>query len=121
VKETAGSTGLAQWTGVLTGPLVALIGQQILYAVNERECTYAGSHVPLHVIAILLILVVLASAELARRVWRSAARESIPRQGTPEARANFLGILGIGSALFSVLVIITMWLPFFYYGPCHRA
>jgi hypothetical protein len=120
VTRREGSGAVAQWSAVLAGPLIAFTGQQILYILNEKACPGEGLHWTLHAVAVVLIAAVVGVGIMAWRIWQNSVVGD-PSEGGPAANSYFLGVVGVGSAALSVLLIIAMWLPVLYFHSCDRA
>lgn len=106
--------------GVLLGPVVALINQQAIYAVNMWACG-RGMHGTMHIAPALCLIVSLGAAWTSYRDWRAAGSGVEDEEATVLTRSRFLAILGIGISLFSSLIIVAQWAAIFVFDPCMRA
>ena len=106
--------------GVLLGPVVALINQQAIYAVNMWACG-RGLSGTLHIVPALCLIVSLGVAWTSYRDWRASGSGVEDEEGTVLTRSRFLSMLGIGISLFSSIIIVAQWAAIFVFDPCMRA
>ena len=134
-RRIAGRRGLA-WYGVVGGPLLGLLNQQVVYMLAIWACAGHGS-VPLHLVSALCALgAALATwtswSEL-RRIRHDPRAE--PRRERPHGpygdedlaglyeervvgRVRFMAGLGVLSGTLSVLWIVAMWVAVGLLLPC---
>ena len=106
--------------GLLVGPFVVLLNQEIIYASNMWVCG-KGMSWSLHIIPVLSLVMTLAAAYVAHRDWTDLGRGIRDNDATIVERSRFLALLGMGSSALSALLIVAMWLTIFVFGPCMRA
>ena len=106
--------------GVLLGPVVALVNQELIYSVNMWACG-RGMHWTMHIVPLLCLAATLGAALVAYRDWQSVGRGLEDEQATVETRSRFLSLLGIAISVFSSMVILAQWAAIFVFGPCMRA
>jgi hypothetical protein len=125
--SVTGATRFTRWPGllslslgVLLGPVVALINQQVIYQSDMWACGF-NAHGTLHVIPTLCVIVAVGAAVAAYRNWIAVGRGVEVEHDGVDARTRFLALLGISISVFSALVIIAQWLAIFVFTPCMRA
>lgn len=121
------SAQFARWPGMLSlslglvlGPLAALANQQLIYVVNMWACGHRQRGV-MHLVPILCLIVVVATAVAAHLNWRALGRGFEDELGAVEARSRFIALLGMAISVFSAIVILAQWLAIFVFDPCMRA
>jgi hypothetical protein len=116
-KEGAGPGRL--WAGVLAGPLAMLLQLQVNYALVLWACG-SGREWPLHLTALLALVVTVAGGLLSWRNWRQSGAEWEDEGAGVIPRSRFMAAVGILAGVLFALVIIAQWIPIFVYGPCER-
>jgi hypothetical protein len=106
--------------GLLTGPVVVLLNQVLIYASNMWVCG-KGMSWSLHIIPVLSLVMTLTAAYVAHRDWTDLGRGIRDNDATIVERSRFLALLGMGSSALSALLLVAMWLTIFVFGPCMRA
>jgi hypothetical protein len=106
--------------GVLLGPVVALINQQLIYSVNMWACG-RGMHQTMHIVPALCLIVALGAAWTAYSDWNTVGRGVEDEAATIATRTRFTSLLGIAISLFSAVVILAQWAAIFVFDPCMRA
>ena len=106
--------------GVLAGPVLALVNQESIYAVNMWSCGH-GMQAPMHIAPAICLALSIAVAIMAYRDWTAVGRGVEDEHGTIETRTRFLSLLGITISVFSALVIVAQWLAIAVFDPCMRA
>lgn len=100
-----GWTGpLALWTGILAGPTAWMLDLGIAYPLAQLSCIHGRSPI----VGWLTIGALLMIAGGAWVSWRSLqALPDLPTDGgTPEPRARFMALVGLGTSAFFTLVVI---------------
>lgn len=106
--------------GVLLPFVSVLAAQGIMYMSLPWAC--ARQHrLPLHVPAVVSLLVIAWCGVTALGDWRRAGGNTGTENDTVLGRSRFLALLGIASALFAALIQLVMWLPIFIIDPCMRS
>jgi hypothetical protein len=106
--------------GVLLGPIIALVNQQMIYAGDMYACgrNLRGA---LHIIPVLCLVVAIGTCVAAFINWRAVGKGLEDEHDGVVARTRFLALLGITISAFSVLVILGQWLSIFVFPACARA
>jgi hypothetical protein len=130
VRENAADHGVAafsRWPGLLSstlgvvlGPVLALLNQQLIYAANMYACGRNLQHA-MHVIPALCLLATIGAGVTARRDWKAVGAGVEDEEATVAARTRFLSIVGMVVSAFSALVILAQWAAIFVFDPCMRA
>ncbi|HSQ32287.1 MAG TPA: hypothetical protein VLN49_20670 [Gemmatimonadaceae bacterium] len=130
LRENAADHGLAAFTrwpgllslslGVLLGPVIALVNQELIYAANMWTCGH-GYRATMHLIPLLCLVVTIGTGITAFRDWRASGGGVEEEEATVASRTRFLAIAGIGISIFSSLVVIAQWAAILVFGPCMRA
>ncbi len=120
-SEFARWRGLLRLTlGMLLGPVVALINQQLIYVADDWACGH-GMRAAVHVVPILCLVVTIGTAVVAYRAWRAVGAGVEDEQATVAARTRFMSLCGMLISVFSSLVILAQWAAVFVFAPCMRA
>jgi hypothetical protein len=130
VRENAADRGLPAFTrwpgllssslGVVLGPVMALINQQLIYAAATYACGRNLQHT-VHVIPALCLAVAIGAGITAYRDWKAVGSGVEDEEATVASRTRFLSIIGAVISLFSSLVITAQWAAIFVFDPCMRA
>jgi hypothetical protein len=110
---------LRLWIGVLAGPLVALLEQEVLYLLVPDACA-RGHELPLHLAALTALLLIVGAGLLALREWRRVAEEA-HGTGGPRARSRFMAAVGMLTSIIFGLGIAAHWLAVIVLGACQTA
>jgi hypothetical protein len=117
----------ARWRGLLSlslgivlGPLVALIHQETVYAVNMWACG-RHLHATMHIVPVLSLVVVFGAAYGGYLNWNAIGRGVEDEHASIVTRTRFLALLGMTISIFSALVILAQWFAIFMFEPCMRA
>jgi len=104
---------LAQWTGILTGPIVFAADEFISYSIVQWSCGHQNTAL-LHLITVVALVLIAGGAWSAWRTFIETPSD-LPYDpdvevrdviGVRLARARFLAVLGLlMSAFFAALVI----------------
>jgi hypothetical protein len=117
-KEGAGPALL--WLSVLAPPLAALAQLQTNYALVLWACGRAQTW-PLHMVALLALLVSIGCGLLAWRNWQKAGADWTDDGAGPIPRSRFMAAVGMLVSAHSALVIIAQWIAVFVFDPCQRS
>lgn len=101
---------LAQWIGVLTGPIVWLLQLQVNYSLVQTACE-TGRKWPLHVVSLLALLLVTAAAAVSWRLWKRLPEGSTEEGPPRETRSRFMALCGLVTSALFALVIVAMEIP----------
>lgn len=114
------STGalLAQWTGLLAGPVAWLLQLQVAYTLIPWACTHDQQGISLHVVTLVALLLSVAGAFVSWREWQRAGRELPGPAGGPIPRSRFMAVMGLATSAFFFLVILMQGLASFILHPC---
>ena len=107
---------LRLWIGVLTGPLVALLEQEVQYLLVPGACA-GGRELPLHVTALIAFLLIVGAGLLAAREFRRAGQVA-DENGGPRARSRFMAAVGMLTSIVFGLVVAAHWLAVVILGVC---
>jgi hypothetical protein len=106
--------------GIVVGPIVALVHQQTVYAVNMWACG-RNLHATMHIVPVLALIVVLGAAYGGYLNWTAVGRGVEDEDGNVVTRTRFLALMGMAISVFSALVIVAQWFAIFMFDPCMRA
>ena len=108
-----------QVVALIGGPAAVLLTQQAKYLLVAPAC--ASGHVaPLHVAALIGVLLALACGALAFREWRLAGGGWPDHEGGSVGRTRFMGVLAMLMAASAALVMIAQWIPDWIVSPCQH-
>jgi uncharacterized protein YqgC (DUF456 family) len=106
--------------GLLLGPVVALVNQELIYSVNMWACGH-GLHAVIHIVPALCLIVTIGAAITAYRDWKAVGAGVEDEEATVATRSRFVALLGMMTSIFSTAVIIAQWAAVFVFDPCMRA
>ena len=106
--------------GLVLGPTVALVNQQLIYSVNMWACG-RGLHGVMHIIPALCLVVVAGTGIGAYLNWIAVGRGLEDEHDSVATRTRFAALLGMAISLFSAIVIVAQWAAIFVFDPCMRA
>jgi hypothetical protein len=107
---------LRLWAGILTGPLVALLEQGVQYLLVPGACA-GGRELPLHLAALVALLLIAGAGMVALREWRRAGTVADDAAGA-RARSRFMAIVGVLTTGIFGLVVAAHWLAVLVLGAC---
>ena len=116
-KEGAGPGML--WAGVLAAPTAMLAQLQANYSLVHWACANSRTW-PLHLVALLALLVAVGGGLLSWRNWHRAGASWEVEGAGVAPRSRFMAIVGMLLSAHISLVILTQWAAIFFYGPCQR-
>jgi len=112
-----GRDTLVLWASLLVGPLAALAGQWVAYALVTTACERRSS-VFVHGVHLVALILVGAGFVAGRRAWQRLGRGEAGEQPGIAGRARFMAVSAMISNVFFALVIVCFWLADFLVGPC---
>jgi hypothetical protein len=108
---------LALWAGILAGPFAWVLHLQTSYSLTETACA-GGRQWLLHVASLVALLLPIAGALCALRLWRRLPAGSTSHGDDFSSRSRFMALAGIVLSAFFVLVILAQWIPTWILGAC---
>lgn len=105
--------------GLIVGPIAALANQGLAYAAAPWACSH-DRRSAMHVIPALCLVISIAATVSSLRAHRARSGNHHD-DGAEDARSQFMAITGIGTGLFSSLVIVAQWAAIVIFAPCIRA
>lgn len=115
-KSTGGL--LAQWAGLLSGPVAWLLQFQTGYTLIPWACAHDAKAVSLHVVTLVALLLTAAGGFVAWRGWQRAGREQNGGEDRAAARSRFMFVLGLFTSAMFLLVILVQGSASFILHPC---
>jgi len=106
------------WLGVLAGPVVALLQQELGYALVPLACA-GGRELPLHLSHGLALLLIVGGGLLSLGDWRRAGGPD--DAGGPAGRTRFMAAIGLLSAVIFGLAVVAHWIAVIAFGVCQNA
>jgi len=107
---------------VLGPPLATLLAQAASYALAPWACNDGGLPMAaLHAVMVFFLVVIALCGFLAWSLHQGAGGGWPGEEALVADRNRFLGFLGVGSAAFSALVTLGLWIPNWILDPCLRA
>ncbi|HET7608702.1 MAG TPA: hypothetical protein VFL84_08515, partial [Gammaproteobacteria bacterium] len=91
----------------------------IKYVLVEPACA-SGHLAPLHIAALIGVLLALAFGALAFHEWRAAGGGWPDHGGGSAGRTRFMGVLAMLMAGSAALVMIAQWIPDWIVSPCQH-
>lgn len=107
----------APWIALLAGPIVFLMNLQANFTAVPWVCA-TGNYWLLHAIHAFTLLLVIAAGLIAHTIWQASGGGVSSEGADTRSREHFLGLLGVMSAAFSILLIAAQWYPEFVLGAC---
>lgn len=108
-----------QWFGVLAPPVAWLLNLEFGYSLAHAACHGAGI-LPLHLASLVALALGALGGAAALATWRHSG-STWPDDGSGAVqRSRMLATLGLGTAAFFLLMILTQWIPAFVLNPCWR-
>jgi hypothetical protein len=108
-----------QVLALVGGPAAVLLTQQAKYLLVAPACA-SGHLAPLHIAALIGVLLALASGALAFHEWRLAGGGWPDHGGGSAGRTRFMGVLAMMMAASAALVMIAQWIPDWIVSPCQH-
>jgi hypothetical protein len=112
-----GILGLAY--GLVGAPVSALLMQVFSYAGVQWACGHQAIGV-VHLIPALFIALALAAAWISWRDWTTVGRIGRAENATITDRTQFVAISGVVLSVFSIVLILAMWMPLVIFDPCQH-
>jgi len=125
---------MLSWPALLLAPLVALGQLSIAYSLVTPACA-SQSRGELHAVALVSLILVLATVAMAWRGWRRHAGPAARRGAAPSGesergvsaaesdsaakRPHFVALVALLVGSLSALVSIVLWLPIWFLSPCY--
>lgn len=110
---------VALWAGVMAGPTAWALSQQVAYLFATLNCTVARG-LMLSPVMFAALLLAASGVVLSWRNWRLAGGGLVDEKGGAVARSRMLSVAGMLLGGYSLMVIIAMWVPVFFYRECER-
>ncbi len=101
---------LPLWTGILAGPFAFAINLTATYALVKWTC-HADRESVLHLVSLVALLMVVGAGWLSWLALRHSPAALETDEGTPEARARFMALLGLASSAFFAFAIVANAYP----------
>jgi hypothetical protein len=98
------------WLALLAGPFALAVNELTSYSLAPTACA-AGTKWMLHLVALLMLLVSLGGAVLARSVGRGLPEGSSEGGGLTGARARFMALAGTAMGVGFAVAIVAMEVP----------
>jgi hypothetical protein len=115
-KSTGGL--LAQWAGLLAGPLAWLLQLQTAYTLVSWACAHDVQAISLHIVTVAALLLTAAGGFIAWRSWQRAGKEWPGGEGGAVSRSRFMSVLGLFTSAMFFLVILVQGSASFILHPC---
>jgi len=100
---------LPLWTGILAGPIAWAIDLEVSYALVHWICATQKMPV-LHLISLLALMVTAGGAAISWRALQQATHAATTDRGE-RARASFMALLGLASAVLFACAIVAGAVP----------
>ena len=104
---------------LIAGPVLALVNQGSMYAVNMWAC---GHNVPavMHIVPLVCVCLTIAAGLLAFRRWNGVGRGTNDEANTIDANLRFIALLALAISIFASAVILAQWAAAVVFHPCAR-
>ena len=107
---------LPLWTGILAGPIAWAIDLEVSYALVHWICGTQQVLV-LHLVSAMALLITAAGAAISWRALQQATHAATTDRGE-RARASFMALLGLASAVLFSLAIVAGAIPSWILAAC---
>ncbi|HSU17414.1 hypothetical protein [Longimicrobium sp.] len=105
------------WLGLLSGPVIVLLGQWVAYALVPDACARQSS-LFVHMVHAVALLLIAGAFLLCRREWARLGRSEPDERPGPEHRARFMAFSGMVANPFFAAIVLAMWLATALFSPC---
>jgi vacuolar-type H+-ATPase subunit I/STV1 len=116
-QEVQGTTPKALWILVVAGPAIVAIQHQTNFILVRQACSMQRN-LALYAVAIVAILLTIATALVAVSIWRRTGAVWPTEAADLANRIRFISVLGIMSSAMSFLVIVAQGIATIYFDPC---
>lgn len=117
-RRLSAPSGLALlWFGMLGGPVAWAARLLVAYPLVPVACA-TGSNLPLHLVTLATAASTVAAALVSWRIWRQARRDARGDDGGGLSRNGFMGLFGMLSSGFFLLVILAEGSMAFFVDAC---
>lgn len=116
-EEQAGTTPRALWLLVVFAPVIVAIEMQLNFVLVRQACS-AQRNVALYVVSGVAVVLTVAAAIVAFRIWRQAGEAPPSEGGDLASRVGFISVLGILSSVMSFLVVLAQGIATVHFDPC---
>jgi hypothetical protein len=108
---------VAQWVGFFLAPAVFFAHLQIAYVIVPWACARRGD-AWFHVVGVLSVVLSLAGAIVAWRVWQRVGRDE-PGEGSGALpRTRFVAVTALGMSTLFTLLLVVQWVAGFFITVC---
>jgi len=106
-------------TALLAGPVLALLNQGLMYAVNMWACGHNRPSV-MHIVPFVCICLSSTAGIVAYRRWIGVGRGTDDEGNTVDATLRFIALMALAISVFSSMVILAQWASAVVFHPCAR-
>ena len=118
--RSSGAADLAEWAGVLLGPIAWAVHQQTSYALVRWACL-TGNRMILHVVSLAFLLLAITGGVISWRLYLQVREKSLAHSDESDApRPQFMSVLGMTTSIMFSLIIVAQAIPSFILDPCQR-
>jgi hypothetical protein len=115
--QDSGRSIALQWFGLLAGPIAWLLNLEFGFSLVHAACHGSGM-APVHLASVAALVVAALGGAAAWITWsRSGADWPDDAPGAAQ-RSRMMATLGLGTAAFFLVMILTQWIPAFIFQPC---
>lgn len=107
----------ALWFAVLGGPISWMLGLSLDYALVHPTCA-GGSTLPLHAVTLATLVLSASAGVVAWREWGRTGGRTLDDGATALSRSRFMAAVGLLSAAYFSLIIVTQWSAKLFLDPC---
>lgn len=104
---------------LLAGPILALVNQGLMYAVNMWAC---GHDMPavMHIVPLVCVCLTIAAAIVGYRRWSGVGGGTEDEMNSVDSNLRFLALMTLAIGSFSSMVILAQWASAVVFHPCAR-
>jgi hypothetical protein len=108
-----------QWFGLIAPAGAWLLNLEFGYSLAHAACHGSGM-LPLHAATLAALALAAVGGWVSLVMWRRSGSDWPTEAVGPAERGRLLATLGLGGAVFFLMLILTQWIPAFILNPCLR-
>jgi hypothetical protein len=115
--QDSGRSIALQWFGLLGPPIAWLLNLEFGFSLVHAACHGSGMG-PVHLASVAALVVAALGGAAALITWSRSGSEWPDDAPGAIQRSRMMATLGLGTAAFFLVMILTQWIPTFIFQPC---
>ena len=115
--QDSGRNIALQWFGLLAPPIAWLLNLEFGFSLVHAACHGSGM-APVHLASVVALVVAALGGAAALITWSRSGSDWPDDAPGAVQRSRLMATLGLGTAAFFLLMILTQWIPAFIFNPC---